>query len=61
MKKNGLIIGLCLLLTVFVACNKENNGGGNEDNEQTIEGSLTGLFSVGNGKTVRFSQGNLQY
>lgn len=60
MKKNGLIIGLCLLLTAFVACNKENNGG-NEDNEQPTEGSLTGLFSVGNGKTVCFSKGNLQY
>ena len=58
MKKNGLIIGMCLLLTAFVACNKEN---GNEGIEQITEGSLTGVFSVGNGKTVRFSQGNLQY
>ena len=55
---------MCLLLTAFVACNKENgneNGGGNEGNEQITEGCLSGVFSVGNGKTVRFSQGNLQY
>lgn len=63
MKKNGLIIGMCLLLAAFVACNKENgnDGGVNGGNEQITEGSLTGLFSVGNGKTVRFSKGNLQY
>lgn len=63
MKKNGLIIGMCLLLAAFVACNKENGneGGGNGGNEQITEGGLTGLFSVGNGKTVRFSKGNLQY
>ena len=64
MKKNSLIIGMCLLLTAFVACKKENGnegGNGNEGNEQPIEGSLSGVFSVGNGKQVRFSQGNLQY
>ena len=64
MKKNSFIIGLCLLLCVFSACQKENgeNGGNNgSGNTPSTEGSLSGLFSVGNGKTVRFSQGNLQY
>ena len=63
MKTKGLIIGVCLLLTAFVACQKENgNEGGNGGNgHQTEEGCLTGVFSVGNGKQVRFSQGNLQY
>lgn len=62
MKKKGLIIGMCLLLIAFVACKKDNeNGGGNGGNEQITEGSLSGVFSVGNGKQVRFSQGNLQY
>lgn len=64
MKKNSFIIGLCLLLCVFSSCQKENGeNGGNNGNGDTpsTEGSLSGLFSVGNGKTVRFSQGNLQY
>ena len=55
---------MCLLLTTFVACKKDagdNSGNGNGTNNQPTEGSLTGRFSVGNGKTVRFSQGNLQY
>lgn len=63
MKKLTIIIGTCLLLLAFVSCNKDNedNGGGGGENNQPTEGSLTGVFSVGNGKTVRFSQGNLQY
>lgn len=64
MKRNGLIIGMCLLFTAFVACQKDNgneNGNGNEGNEQITEGCLMGVFSVGDGNTVRFSQGNLQY
>lgn len=64
MKKKGLIIGMCLLLTAFMSCKKDNgneNGNGNEGNEHITEGSLSGVFSVGDGKTVRFSQGNLQY
>ena len=53
---------MCLLLAVFTACKKDNgdNGNGNGDTQQT-EGSLSGVFSVDNGKQVRFSQGNLQY
>ena len=60
MKKRLFTLGMCLLFLVFVACNKEN---GNENGglQQATEGSLSGLFSVGNGKQVRFSQGNLQY
>ena len=63
MKKLTIIIGTCLLLLAFVSCNKDNedNGGGGGENNQPTEGSLTGVFSVGNGKTVRFSKGNLQY
>ena len=59
MKKKWFTLGICLLLIVFAACNKENGGGNGSSNP--TEGSLTGLFSVGNGKQVRFSQGNLQY
>ena len=59
MKTKWYTLGMCLLLVVFAACNKEN-GDGNGSSHQT-EGSLTGLFSVSNGKQVRFSQGNLQY
>ena len=63
MKSKWFTLGLCLLLSLFTGCNKdnENEGGGNGGNNQPTEGCLTGLFSVGNGKTVRFSQGNLQY
>ncbi len=59
MKTKWYTLGMCLLLVVFAACNKEN-GDGNGSSHQT-EGGLTGLFSVSNGKQVRFSQGNLQY
>ena len=62
MKIKGLTIGICLLLVAFVACKKENeNGSGNGGSGHQTEGSLLGVFSVGNGKTVRFSKGNLQY
>lgn len=63
MKTKWFTMGMCLLLCVFSACKKENNENGNENGgtQQQTEGSLTGLFSIGNGKTVRFSQGNLQY
>ena len=61
MKTKWFAISLALLLVTFTACNKENeNGGGNGSSQQT-EGSLSGLFSVSNGKQVCFSQGNLQY
>ena len=61
MKTKWFTLGLCLLLVVFAACNKDDeNGSGNGGSQQT-EGSLSGLFSIGNGKQVRFSQGNLQY
>lgn len=60
--KIGLTTTICLLLVLFVACKKDNeNGGGNSVNGHQTEGCLTGVFSVGNGKQVRFSQGNLQY
>ena len=59
MKTKWYTLGMCLLLVVFAACKKEY-GDGNGSSHQT-EGSLTGLFSVSNGKQVRFSQGNLQY
>lgn len=62
MKTKGVTFGICLLLVAFVACKKDNgNDGGNSGNGHQTEGSLSGVFSVGNGKTVRFSQGNLQY
>lgn len=40
-----------------------DNGGGDEPEPEPEfpEGALGGLFSVGQGKQVRFSQGNLQY
>lgn len=61
MKTKLFTLGFCLVLAVFSACNKDDeNGNGNGDTQQT-EGSLSGVFSVGNGKQVRFSQGNLQY
>ena len=60
--KIGLTTTICLLLVLFVACKKDNeNGGGNSVNGHQTEGCLTGVFSVGNGKQVHFSQGNLQY
>ena len=60
--KKGLTTTICLLLVLFVACKKANeNGGGNSGNGHQTEGSLSGMFSVGGGETVRFSQGNLQY
>ena len=62
MKTKWFTLGLCLLLIVFSACKKDNGGedvnGG--DGHQT-EGGLSGVFSVGNGQSVRFAQGNLQY
>ena len=62
MKTKGVTLGICLLLVAFVACKKDNgNDGGNNSNGHQTEGGLLGVFSVGNGKTVRFSQGNLQY
>ena len=62
MKTKWFTLGMCLLLAIFTACNKEDeNGSGNGSTQQPTEGSLTGLFSVSNGKQVRFSQGNLQY
>ena len=61
MKIKWFTLGMCLLLAVFTACNKENEGGGGNSGTQQTEGSLSGLFSVDNGKQVRFSQGNLQY
>lgn len=62
MKTKWFTLGICILLAVFSACNKnDENGGGNGGTQQPTEGSLTGLFSVSNGKQVRFSQGNLQY
>ena len=62
MKTKWFTISLVVLLGVFAACNKDNeNGSGNGDSNQPTEGSLSGVFSVGNGKQVRFSQGNLQY
>ena len=61
MKTKWFTMGMCLLLAVFTACNKDDeNGNGNGDAQQT-EGCLSGMFSVGNDKQVRFSQGNLQY
>ena len=60
MKKRLIILGMCSLIVAFVACNKEN-GNENGESQQSTEGSLSGVFSVGNGKTVQFSQGNLQY
>jgi len=39
----------------------DNGGGGDEPDPELPEGALGGLFSVGQGKLVRFSQGNLQY
>ena len=65
MKTNWITIGLFLLLALFTSCQKDNgnqdgNGNGN-DNQQITEGSLSGVFSVGNGKQVHFSKGNLQY
>lgn len=62
MKTKYFTIGLCLLLAVFTSCHKDdgNSGGGNGGSHQT-EGSLSGVFSIGNSKQVRFSQGNLQY
>lgn len=59
MKTKWFTMGLFLLLAVFTACKKDN--GDNDSDTQQTEGSLSGLFSVGNGKQVRFSQGNLQY
>ena len=63
MKTKCLSFTLCLLLAVFTSCHKDddNNGNGNDGSSQQTEGSLSGIFTVGNGKQVRFSQGNLQY
>lgn len=65
MKTNWTTIGICLLLALFTTCQKDNGSqDGNEngnDNQQITEGSLSGVFSVGNGKQVHFSKGNLQY
>lgn len=65
MKTIWITMGVCLLLAVFSSCQKDNgnqNENGNGSNTQQIMvGSLSGLFSIGNGKQVRFSKGNLQY
>jgi len=64
MKTKCFTIGLCLLLALFTSCHKDDENNGNENgssSQQPTEGSLLGIFSVGNGKQVRFSQGNLQY
>lgn len=59
MKKILLIIGIGLLLTTFSSCKKDKSA--EESASLPVEGSLSGVFSVGNGKKVRFSKGNLQY
>ena len=61
MKTKWFTLGLCLVLAVFSACKKDDGNGNGNGNAQQTEGSLSGLFSVGNNKQVRFSQGNLQY
>lgn len=60
MKKILLIIGIGLLLTTLSSCKKDKSAEENISNTP-VEGSLSGVFSVGNGKKVRFSKGNLQY
>lgn len=60
MKKVLLIIGIGLLLTALSSCKKDKSAE-EISNNTPVEGSLSGVFSVGNGKQVRFSKGNLQY
>lgn len=49
-----------MLLTTLSSCKKDKSAEENGSNTP-VEGSLSGVFSVGNGKKVRFSKGNLQY
>ena len=57
---------------VFISCegnspdngnnnNANNNNGNNNDVSVAVDGKLPGVFSVAEGKTVHFSQGNLQF
>ena len=51
-------------LIFAISCTKENEGQNNNqsgDSEVTVDGRLSGVFSVSPTKKVRFSQGNLRY
>lgn len=58
MKKTLLIIGIGLLVAMLASCKKDKSAA---EDSIPVEGSLSGVFSVGNSTKVRFSKGNLQF
>ncbi len=57
MKKNFAVCMLLAVLSVLTGCNKDE-----VKRDGIKDGAVTaGIFTVANGKTVRFSMGNLQY
>ena len=63
MKTIRFLTMLTLAASMLIACGKENDNDGGIDNTTTTElqGALPGIFTVGEGKQIVFSQGNLQY
>ncbi len=64
--KKRMIFFLAAMTIVLVACSDRNepssdSGSTNASNQTSIDGTLSGLFSVSATKQVQFSQGNLQY
>lgn len=62
------VINIATLVIISIAvfsCGKDNplpnNSNSEQPSEETIDGRLSGVFSVSENVRVRFSQGNLQY
>lgn len=68
MKTKFLFPALCALMMCLVACeptnDPSNSNGGSTGSKETFDKNgavANGVFSVGEGKQVKFSRGNLQY
>lgn len=67
MKKMKVIhsITFAIISIAVISCGKDNplpnNSNSEQPSEETIDGRLSGVFSVSENLKVRFSQGNLQY
>lgn len=64
--KKTIIYSIATTLLLFTACNKDSNndngnGNGSDNSAFTADGATKSVFSVAEGRTVRFSRGNLQY
>ena len=63
--KKTIIYSIATALLLFTACDKDSNndngnGIGSESSAFTADGATKSVFSVAEGRTVRFSRGNLE-